>query len=195
MYKELKEDFLKLKRELEILQDIDKYLENETDEIEEGSRVKIFYESGESKLGRVVRFSSNKKQWLINRDGYAGTIGIPNSRIENLSIGIKGKLEKMAYSLSPKVSRLERILRNADLPKEIIDRKVINIKVTSINSHLMSPMGQTKVFFEEFNKEEVREIQLPSSVFIQLGFYQLHIEDGEILKVLPLSKEKYFELE
>lgn len=190
MFKEIKQELVKLKIENDLLKDLlDKTFEKDyQNKICIGSRVQILYDDGKTQDGRVVRQSSDRKIWYINRDGYAGTIGMPPDRLKLIYPGIEGLIEIKNWFNLIRLQEIDAILMNSDLPVYFSDKEYVNIKVVAKSER---SYGYCIVDCQIFNYTPVQRIKIPD-VLDRMGKYlQLRIVDGEIAEIHPISKERY----
>jgi hypothetical protein len=194
MFKELKNELKKIEAENDLLIDILKsYSEiGKIDKISIGMKVRISYNNGKTQDGRVIRFSPMKKQWMINRDGYAGTIGIPENQLELLYPGIEGIMDKKQWLNNNKINDLKSIIKGSDLPSYFKDKEYLNIKVVA---HFEQSHGYCLIDCEVNGYNPAFRIKLPSPFAIDGIFLQLHIFDGDIIDIHLISKERYLNLE
>jgi hypothetical protein len=115
---ELIKELKRVNFEVDILNSIFSEVENNDNDlkINIGSRVLIKWEHGGENKGRVLGLKKDGA-FYVNRDGYSGTIavginksGLSKHSLENLSIGVYGKLDqKIWFSQQKKIEIENRI--------------------------------------------------------------------------------------
>jgi len=190
MINKLKKELEKIKIENELLIELLETTSqnNSVNVITRGSRVKIVYEDGKTQVGRVMNFNRNRGEWMINRDGYAGTIGIPPNRITLVSPGLEGLIDTKLWLQEIRRQELERIVIGSDLSQYLKDKEYVNVKIAA---KYKADDGYCFLDIEIFEYNPVQRIKLPDANFEVGKYLQLHIAYGEISEVHYISKERY----
>lgn len=194
MYKNQRIKLAKLKSEVEFYSNIYKYLEEETNDLTVGCRVKATLKNGTTKEGRVVEYDEKRREWRVLMDDQL-TYSLSTNSLINLSLTTKGKIEKRIWLFKKNIREIEAILKNADVPEDIKDLKYLNIKVISVKPISNLTGSHSLMYFENNADDLVRSIQLPFTSFgvINPAYFQLQFKEGEVSGLLPLSEEKYYE--
>ena len=116
LIEELKELKFEIKVIKDILSEIDK--ENIDETIKIGSRVLIKWDGGDIGYGRVEGIRASDGALYVHRDGYKSVIGLGIDKpglakhtLENLSIGIYGKLDRRLWSTENQISEINESLK------------------------------------------------------------------------------------
>ena len=101
-----------LEKKLETLNETLKILETDKG-VEEpilvGSRVRITFQNGNIIDGRVWRIKDDGYA-AVNRDGYKKEILVRISELQNLSVGINGRIERQYWLTENKIEKLKEQL-------------------------------------------------------------------------------------
>ena len=147
-----------------------------------GSRVKLI----DGTLGRV--WSKNKAgEYYINRDGYAQTIKIHGSKLENLSKDEEGIIEREIWLAEKKIAELLNINKNAELPDILKSRPSIVIQVVAIDKDYTCEIF---TFIDAVNLQS-HQIKLPGGSLLLGGFYEIKTVDKQIAKILASSENAF----
>lgn len=190
MFKKLKEELGKIKIENELLKELLETTSqnNGVNKITRGSRVQIVYDDGKTQLGRVMNFNRNRGEWMINRDGYAATIGIPPDRINLIPPGLEGLIDTKLWLQEIRRQEVETMLIGSDLPQYLKDKEYVNVKIAAKYN---AGDGYCFLDIEIFEYNPVLRIKLPDTDFSIGRYLQLHIVGGEISEIHYISKERY----
>jgi hypothetical protein len=194
MFKEVRSELKKIEAENELLLSI---LQSSTengkiDQISVGMKVQITYENGNAEYGRVISLNRNRKQWLINRDGFTSTIGVPENQLKVLYPGIEGIIDKKHWLNKTKIDILKSILRGSSLPEYFRDKEYINVRVVA---HSPPSHDYCLIDCEVYGYNPVFTIKIPSTYAINDAYLQLHVIDGDITDIHVISRERYLNLE
>lgn len=190
MINKLRNELAKIKIENDLLKELMETTSqnNGVNKITRGSKVQIVYDDGKTQEGRVMKFNSNRGEWMINRDGYASTIGIPPNRINLIYPGLEGLIETKLWLQEIRHQEVERMLIDSNLPQYLKDKEYVNIKIAAKYN---AGDGYCFLDIEIFEYNPVQRIKLPDANFEVGKYLQLHITNGEISEVHYISKERY----
>lgn len=194
MFTELRTELKKIVAENEFLEGLLKTFSEtgKLDRISTGLKVRIHYDNGTTQVGRVISFNPTRKQWMINRDGYAATIGISETQLEILNPGIEGIIDKNNWLNSLRIRELNKILAGSELPEYFLDKEFVNVKIVAKS---FPSFGYNLIDCEIKGFNPVQRIKIPSSFAEIDNFLQLHIRDGEIFDIHVISRERYLNIE
>ncbi|NLE05306.1 MAG: hypothetical protein GX638_10980 [Crenarchaeota archaeon] len=117
---ELVTELKKINFEIEVLKTIFSEIDNDNEDVEIkiGSRVLIKWGRGGETKGRVVGIRKSDGAFYVNRDGYAGVIGLGVNKpglsehtLENLSLGAYGKLDQRLWQAENKIVEIQNSIK------------------------------------------------------------------------------------
>lgn len=163
-----------------------------SNEIKEGSRVKVISSIGKPQPGRVISIKSGK--YSVHRDGYAGTINLRKVDLENLSIGFEAEFERQIWVLENRKSRISGHLEDAEIPDILFKNKHNFIQVIDIQPKYPNPIGsyQLATFISSVDKLSYK-LKIPTGLLHENEYYQIEMENGDISNILKTTKDVFDE--
>lgn len=189
MFKELKLKLDRYKIENELLTEILEKSRDpkQSDGINIGNRVQILYENGLVQEGRVVGLNSERTKWLVNRDGYAATIGIPKDQLKKIYTGIEEEIDLRIWNNMEQIRDIERALANSNLPDYFLDKEYVNIKIIARSLYHKYATIECQIF----NHNPVYRIKIPRGSADNCIYLQLHVCNGDIVNVHQISEKRW----
>lgn len=194
MINDLKKELSKIRYKEELLNDLlESLFKNKcTNGSILNSKVLITHKNGLKEEGRTIKYNSNKLAWDVKIDGNSGTTSISQERLEIKYPGPEGLIDKMLWQIKCRQEEIEKIIMGSDLPYEIIDKDIINIKVVETYKSIEE---YSFIDFEIFGMDKVFRTKMHHA-FAKTGkFLQLKIFNGDIVEIHTVSKEKYYNKE
>jgi hypothetical protein len=192
MINEIKKELELNKIRLELVKELNELSDSKNSNIKIGSRIRILSESGELELGRAIKFKSNGQLWEIERDSKRNNIGIKKDQLEPMYSGVKEYIDIKQWELTKRNLELEAILKNSTLPAYFNDKEYVNVKIVGRSE---PQYGYCYLTCEIYKVNPVQVIKVPESSINIHEYYQIQTRNETIVKILPISKERYLGIE
>lgn len=160
-----------------------------------GSRVLCTYGNRNKVHGRLVWIDS-KKKLIVIRDGHTPPWPFERAGVKNLSVGVFGKLERRVWQIKRRLEEIEIALKNSLLPVCFQEDGTYYIEVVKI---LMFPEVEHRrrsfdeIRFVHSKNNESYRIKLPRGYVTQNGFFQVRVNEKDIVELLESSQRVFLE--
>ncbi len=159
------------------------------DKIDVGCKVEIEYQNDFSRTGRVWYINIKKDEFGINKDGLVNYENISSKRLKNLSVGIKGQMEKDIWVTKTLLENYQEILKDVALYELRLMDGIYIIEVIQIDFSRPCDI----IYYTEAKTLLSGQIKLPHKTVIDIGFYELKIFNGKLIQI-QISCKTAFEL-